>query len=78
MYMTYIVLLIACIPYCKSASHSLSGGELFDYVTTKEYLVEAEAIVFLKQIMDGLEYLHSKSICHLDLKVIRLKQYNPI
>ena len=42
---------------------------MFDYVTTKEYLVESEAVMFLKQIMVALDYLHSKNICHLDMKV---------
>ena len=49
--------------------HSLSGGELFDYVTSKDFLVESEAVMFLKQILVALEYIHSKSICHLDMKV---------
>ena len=48
---------------------SLSGGELFDYCVEQDYLVEGEAIHFLKQILDGLQYIHKKMICHLDLKV---------
>ena len=51
----------------------LTGGELFDYCVSKDYLMEGEAIMFLKQILDGLNYMHSKSVCHLDLKVSRSK-----
>ena len=50
-------------------SHSLSGGELFDYCAEKEFLVEGETVHFMKQINSGLQYLHGKNICHLDLKV---------
>jgi death-associated protein kinase len=35
---------------------------------SKDYLDENEAIFFVKQILDGLNYMHSRSICHLDLK----------
>ncbi|XP_043193896.1 G2-specific protein kinase fin1-like isoform X1 [Amphibalanus amphitrite] len=44
------------------------GGELFEFVTEKERLSEAEASFFIKQILSGLEHMHSKRIAHLDLK----------
>ncbi len=47
----------------------LHGGELFDYVIAKEYLDENEAVYYMRQILDGLSYLHKKCIVHLDLKV---------
>lgn len=46
----------------------VSGGELFDFLAEKESLTEEEATQFLKQILDGVHYLHSKSIAHFDLK----------
>lgn len=47
----------------------VSGGELFDFLAEKESLTEDEATQFLKQILDGVHYLHSKRIAHFDLKV---------
>ncbi|XP_017563845.1 death-associated protein kinase 2 isoform X1 [Pygocentrus nattereri] len=46
----------------------VSGGELFDFLAQKESLSEEEATEFLKQILDGVRHLHSKSIAHFDLK----------
>ena len=46
----------------------VSGGELFDYISEKDHLSEEEASAFIKQILDGVEHLHSKNIAHLDLK----------
>lgn len=48
---------------------SVSGGELFDFLAQKESLSEEEATRFIKQILDGVNYLHSKKIAHFDLKV---------
>uniref|UniRef100_A0A3P9IY68 Death-associated protein kinase 1 n=1 Tax=Oryzias latipes TaxID=8090 RepID=A0A3P9IY68_ORYLA len=47
---------------------SVAGGELFDFLAEKESLSEEEATQFLKQILDGVLYLHSKQIAHFDLK----------
>ncbi|XP_051684886.2 death-associated protein kinase 3 [Oryctolagus cuniculus] len=46
----------------------VSGGELFDFLAEKESLTEDEATQFLRQILDGVHYLHSKRIAHFDLK----------
>ncbi|KAG5264612.1 hypothetical protein AALO_G00256110 [Alosa alosa] len=46
----------------------ISGGELFDFIAEKESLTETEAIEFLKQILQGVSYMHSKHIGHFDLK----------
>lgn len=47
----------------------MAGGELFDFLAEKESLTEEEATAFLKQILDGVQYLHLKHIAHFDLKV---------
>ncbi|XP_037329386.1 death-associated protein kinase 2 [Pungitius pungitius] len=46
----------------------VSGGELFDFIAAKENLLESEAIEFMKQILEGLSFMHSKNIGHFDLK----------
>ena len=47
----------------------LNGGELFDYVVEKDFLEEAEAVYYMKQILEGLDFCHKLNIVHLDLKV---------
>lgn len=47
----------------------VSGGELFDFLAQKESLSEEEATQFIKQILEGVNYLHSRKIAHFDLKV---------
>ncbi|XP_030638336.1 death-associated protein kinase 2-like [Chanos chanos] len=46
----------------------ISGGELFDFIAEKENLSENEAIEFMKQILKGVGFMHSKHIAHFDLK----------
>lgn len=45
------------------------GGELFDRVIEDEFiLTERACAVFVRQICEGIEYIHSKNILHLDMK----------
>ncbi|OCT89379.1 death-associated protein kinase 2 isoform X1 [Xenopus laevis] len=46
----------------------VSGGELFDFLAQKESLSEEEATRFIKQILEGVNYLHARKIAHFDLK----------
>ena len=49
---------------------SLSGGELFDRIAAEDYkMSEAEVINYMRQVCDGLRYMHENSIVHLDVKV---------
>ena len=45
-----------------------SGGELFNYIVEKQRLSEDEASYFYYQLIQGVEYIHSKGIAHRDLK----------
>lgn len=46
----------------------LDGGELFDYITDRDHLSEADAALFFKQMMSAIIYCHKNRICHRDLK----------
>jgi serine/threonine protein kinase len=49
-------------------SEYCSNGDLFEYIFHQGILSEKESINFFIQILDGLEYLHSRNIVHCDLK----------
>lgn len=50
----------------------VSGGELFDHVSSKECLDEVEAAAFIQQILLGIKHLHDNHVVHLDIKVYAL------
>lgn len=48
----------------------INGKELFEKVVQDENsLTETQCVHYLKQILNGVEHMHKKSIVHLDLKV---------
>ncbi|KAL7671798.1 hypothetical protein ACOME3_006701 [Neoechinorhynchus agilis] len=46
----------------------IGHGELFDYVSERDYLSEEDAALFIFQILQALDYIHKHRIVHLDLK----------
>ena len=49
---------------------SATGGELFQRLVREDTLTESEAAFYLRQILIGVEYMHSQNVIHLDLKVM--------
>ncbi|XP_030628035.1 myosin light chain kinase 2, skeletal/cardiac muscle [Chanos chanos] len=47
----------------------VDGGELFDRIIDENYtLTELDTVLFIRQIAEGLQYMHKMYILHLDLK----------
>lgn len=47
----------------------INGGELFERVIDDEFtLTEKACTIFVKQICEGVAFIHSQNILHLDLK----------
>ncbi|KAK7162445.1 hypothetical protein R3I93_006676 [Phoxinus phoxinus] len=47
----------------------VDGGELFDRIIDENYkLMELDTVMFIRQICEGLRYMHKMYILHLDLK----------
>jgi calcium-dependent protein kinase len=44
------------------------GGEVLDRIAKSGPLPEREAAMFMKQVFLAVEYMHSRGICHRDLK----------
>lgn len=43
-------------------------GELFDYLTSVVTLSEKKTRYIMRQIFEGVDYIHSRNIVHRDLK----------
>ena len=56
--------------YLAFSHSSVSGGELFERVINDDFiLTEKACVMFMRQICEGIEFMHNNSILHLDLKV---------
>ena len=54
------------LPY----KYRILGGELFDRVICDDFiLTERACVMFMRQICEGMAYMHTKHILHLDMKV---------
>ena len=49
-----------------------AGGDLLNYVRKRRKLKEEYAKKIFKQIIDGLQYIHSKFVAHRDIKLDNL------
>lgn len=54
-----------------TVAFSVGGGELFDRIIDENYtLMELDAVMFIRQICEGLQHMHKMYVLHLDLKVM--------
>jgi myosin-light-chain kinase len=52
---------------------SVSGGELFERVIDESFdLTEKEVTFFMRQICEGVKFMHAQKVLHLDMKVRKL------
>lgn len=52
---------------------SIEGGELFDRVIDDDFVLTEKAVaIFMRQICEGVDFIHSKNVLHLDMKVRRM------
>lgn len=47
----------------------VKGGELFEYIVERGHLPPPEALRLFRQLISGVAFIHSKRVCHRDLKV---------
>ena len=48
----------------------VSGGELFERVINDDFiLTEKACVMFMRQICEGVSFMHNQRVLHLDMKV---------
>ena len=78
--------LLKLVEVCESQHHLYivleyaEHGELFDFIVARKCIDVELAMKFFRQIVYGLEFLHSHAICHRDLKPenILLDEFNDV
>ena len=78
--------LLKLVEVCESQNHLYivleyaEHGELFDFIAARKSLDIETGMKFFRQIVYGLEFLHSHAICHRDLKPenILLTEFNDV
>ena len=55
--------------YFVMSWRSIRGGELFEYIETEGRVDEHVTVRLLRQVLRGVQFLHSHNILHMDIKV---------
>ena len=58
-------------------SELATGGELLDVITSEKYITEIEIARLVQQMLEGIEYMHQKSIGHLGLTPLDILYTRP-
>jgi len=69
---SYVPILEHSLPYELLATEYTPNGDFFDFVTQGGMRTERLVRTYFHQLIEGLEYLHSMGVAHLDLKVENL------
>jgi len=48
---------------------SIKGGELFEFIETEGRVDEDVTVRLMRQVLEGVQFLHSHNILHMDIKV---------
>ena len=48
----------------------IPAGRLFDYLCLQPVILEQKVAKYIRQLLDGVNYLHQCRIVHLDIQVI--------
>ena len=67
-FLFFIFYLFSSLYYSNYSFLSVTGGELFDRIVSKQFYSEQDAAAVVYQILAALQYLHSLNIVHRDLK----------
>ncbi|CAD8127505.1 unnamed protein product [Paramecium sonneborni] len=62
---------------CILVMEHLQGGSLLELVRRKGRLDEIEARIYMKQILEGIDYCHKKNLIHRDLKLENVLLVSP-
>ncbi len=55
---------LICVCTC-----SVAGGELFERIVDESFEhTEVSSVGYMRQILEGIQYMHQQNIVHLDLK----------
>lgn len=46
----------------------ITGTELFETILNNEYIKIVVKVIIMRQIVDGIQYLHQQNIAHMDIK----------
>ena len=52
------------------------GGDLFEYILERNKISEQEVYMVMKQCISAIVYIHTKNICHRDLKLENIMLQN--